>query len=400
MKVREIAGIIAGIAPPDLAEAWDNAGLLVGDPEAEPGWVAVALDAAFALSAAGGSGTGALGDGSLPGPGPGLLVTHHPVPFRPLKRVLATDPAGGIVLALARRGVALYAAHTSYDAAPGGLSHQLAQAVGLAPEGLRPLVDLAPAAGADGATFFKLVVFVPAPHLEAVRAALVAAGAGFIGNYSETAFAAPGRGYFRPLSGADPYVGTVGRLEEEVAEVRLETIVPRHRLKDAIREVIAAHPYEEPVYDVYPLAGHPAVTRPELMAGLGRVGDLAGGPVSLGRFRVSVEKALDLPAGSARVLGGVDKGPLVHRVAVCPGAGGDYAALAAAAGAGVLVTGDVTYHQVVDAARLEVVLIDAGHLGTEKAFVPAMASALTKSFETQGISLRVSEVPTPSSWLG
>ncbi len=402
-RVRDLVPLLEDIAPPELAETWDNGGLTLGDPDGEVGWVAVALDAADFLAAGDPAATAAAYPEAprpaLPPPsaacvpeGPGLLVTHHPLPFRPLGRLLETDPAGRLALALARRGVNLYAAHTSFDAAPEGLSHRLGLAIGLDPGTLRPLVP----PGAAGA-FYKLVVFVPATHAGAVRVALASAGAGWIGNYSDTAFAAPGRGYFRPREGADPFIGVAGRVEE-VAEDRVETIVPAHRLAATLRRMREAHPYEEPAYDIYPLASHPPVTRPELQSGIGRVGDLAGPAMTLSAFRDDVERRLGLPSGTVRLLAQVGPARTVRRVAVCPGAGGDYLRDAAAAGADAYVTGDLTYHQVVDAAVLGLALLDAGHRGTERLFVPEMAGRLAKSFASQGIPLEVIEIPTPSGW--
>ncbi len=391
LTVAGLCAVIEEMAPPGLAEPWDNVGLLLGDPQARPCWVAVALDADHAL---GGCGPAGGAPAALLPDGPGLLVVHHPVPFRPLSRLVAGDPVAGLVLELVRRRVALYAAHTSFDSAPEGLSHVLAENLGLSPAGLRPL------RAASGEGFVKLVVFVPEDHSARVRAALAEAGAGWIGNYSDTAFAAPGRGYFRAREGASPTVGSAGVLEE-VKEERVETILPRHRLRAVISAMLGAHPYEEPAYDVYPLACHPPVTRPALMTGLGRVGELAE-PVAFDLFRAEVERRLGLPAGEARVVCGPrsgdrgSPGPPVRRVAVCPGAGGDYIEEAARAGAEVYVTGDVTYHQAVLAKRLGLAVIDPGHLATEKAFVPVVADRIGRRLAAQGIPLRVIEVPAPS----
>jgi hypothetical protein len=99
----------------------------------------------------------------------------------------------------------------------------------------------------------KLVVFVPPASLEHVRDALFAAGAGRIGNYERCSWYAEGTGTFRALDGADPSVGEVGR-EERVAELRLETVFAEEVQADVLAALRAAHPYEEPAFDVYPLA--------------------------------------------------------------------------------------------------------------------------------------------------
>ena len=98
----------------------------------------------------------------------------------------------------------------------------------------------------------KLVVFVPAESLDAVRDAVFAAGAGRIGNYERCSWYAEGTGTFRPLPGADPAVGEVGE-EEHVAELRLETVFPADRRDDVVAALRRAHPYEEPAFDVYEL---------------------------------------------------------------------------------------------------------------------------------------------------
>lgn len=98
----------------------------------------------------------------------------------------------------------------------------------------------------------KLVVFVPPDALDPVRDALFAAGAGRIGNYERCSWYAEGTGTFRPLPGADPAVGEVGE-EERVPELRLETVFPEERQEAVVTALRAAHPYEEPAFDVYPL---------------------------------------------------------------------------------------------------------------------------------------------------
>jgi hypothetical protein len=98
----------------------------------------------------------------------------------------------------------------------------------------------------------KVVVFVPSACADAVRAALAAAGAGRIGNYAGCSFSVRGVGRFRPESGATPFVGSVGTLEE-VEEERIEAICPVALLPSAIAAIRAAHPYEEPAIEVYPM---------------------------------------------------------------------------------------------------------------------------------------------------
>ena len=98
----------------------------------------------------------------------------------------------------------------------------------------------------------KLVVFVPAEALDAVRVALFGAGAGQIGEYERCSWYTDGTGTFLGGPGTDPAVGERG-VEERVPELRLETVFPEERHDEVVAALRAAHPYEEPAFDVYPL---------------------------------------------------------------------------------------------------------------------------------------------------
>jgi hypothetical protein len=99
---------------------------------------------------------------------------------------------------------------------------------------------------------YKLVVFVPAEALDAVRNAVFEAGAGRIGDYERCSWYTEGTGTFFAGEAADPSVGEKGR-EERVPELRLETVFPEERQDDVVAALRRAHPYEKPAFDVYPL---------------------------------------------------------------------------------------------------------------------------------------------------
>jgi hypothetical protein len=99
----------------------------------------------------------------------------------------------------------------------------------------------------------KLVWFVPVEALDATREAVFEAGAGRIGDYERCSWYTPGTGTFLGGEGTDPAVGEWGR-EEHVPELRVETVVPHDRVAEVLAALRRAHPYEEPAYDVYPLA--------------------------------------------------------------------------------------------------------------------------------------------------
>lgn len=99
---------------------------------------------------------------------------------------------------------------------------------------------------------YKLAFFVPEEDAEAVKEAVFATGAGRIGDYEACCFQALGTGQFRPLAGANPHIGRVGDLEK-VEELRVELVCEDALIRQAVTALKAAHPYEEPAYDVWRL---------------------------------------------------------------------------------------------------------------------------------------------------
>lgn len=99
---------------------------------------------------------------------------------------------------------------------------------------------------------YKMVFFVPPSHLDAVKQAVFAAGAGKIGDYRHCCWQVLGQGQFRPLPGSDPFLGDIGELEV-VEEYRVELVCEDILINDAVRALKGAHPYEEPAYDIWPL---------------------------------------------------------------------------------------------------------------------------------------------------
>jgi hypothetical protein len=99
---------------------------------------------------------------------------------------------------------------------------------------------------------YKLCFFVPETHLEQTKRAVFASGAGRIGNYEHCAWQCRGRGQFRPLEGSNPSLGEKDQLET-VVEYKVELVCEDGLVKNALDALKAAHPYEEPAYDVYRL---------------------------------------------------------------------------------------------------------------------------------------------------
>jgi hypothetical protein len=99
---------------------------------------------------------------------------------------------------------------------------------------------------------YKIVIYTPESHTDILREVIGNAGAGIIGNYSHCTFTIKGTGRFKPLDGANPTIGEIGKLEE-VPEERIETVCEENKLQAVLKAIKAVHPYEEPATDVYPM---------------------------------------------------------------------------------------------------------------------------------------------------
>jgi dinuclear metal center YbgI/SA1388 family protein len=352
---------------PRWAESWDAVGLVCGDPGETVTRVLLAVDAVPATV-----------DEAI-GWGAGLLLTHHPLLLTAVHGVPADDPKGGLVHRMIRSSVAHFVAHTNADVADPGVSDALAERLGLL--GLAPL-DAMTAEAVD-----KLVVFVPGEAADRLIDALASAGAGRIGNYDRCAWRTEGVGTFRPRAGASPTIGEVGRVES-VPESRVELVVPRGRRSAVIAALRAAHPYEEPAFDLVPLAGAPSAR------GTGRIGALPRS-MSLTEFTEHAARSLPATAWGVRAAGDPDR--VVRTVAVCGGSGGGYADLARRAGVDAFLTADLKHHGVLEAVTERgaqaMAMVDAAHWATEAPWLDAVAARLDAEFGTS-VEVRVSRVVT------
>ena len=364
VKCQDIINIIEKMAPGRLAEEWDNVGLHIGSPAARVDRVLVTLDvnAEVVREAI---------DRKVQ-----LIVAHHPFFFKPVRNILFDQPMGALIKALVANEIAVYCAHTNLDSADGGVNDILARALGLG--------EIAVLNPDKVEKLFKITVFVPNGYEDQVLEAVSRAGAGWIGNYADCSFQTAGTGTFRPLAGADPFIGRIGELER-AEEFRLETIVPENGLSRVIKAMLQAHPYEEVAYDIYPLQNKGKAL------GLGRVGKLPA-QVSFEEFCQQVKKALKVQ--NIKIGGPLDRP--VQKIAVCGGSGASLLANAAAAGAHVLVTGDIKYHEGQEALTLGLNFIDAGHFGTEYGVVAQVAALLRQYADSAeaGLEVLISEVKT------
>jgi dinuclear metal center YbgI/SA1388 family protein len=354
----DVAAVLDALYDPSTAEEWDAVGLVTGDPDQPVRRVLFAVDPVDEVIS------------EAVEWGADLLVTHHPLLLRGVHSVSTDHPKGRLVTTLVRAGIALQVAHTNADVARPGVSDALADLLGI--EHTRPLRPIADAA------LDKVVVFVPQEAVEAVVDAMASAGAGRLGDYERAAFMSEGTGTFLPLPGATPTVGRVGAVER-VGETRLEMVAPPARVAEVVEALRAAHPYEEPAFDVL-------LTRPVLGdRGLGRVGQLAA-PETLRAFGERVASALPPTGAGVRVAGHLNA--LVQTVAVCGGAGDDLFDDVRRAGADVFVTADLRHHPASEALAYGApALVDCAHWATEWPWLGQAAARVSAALTLRGTTV-------------
>jgi dinuclear metal center YbgI/SA1388 family protein len=358
MKVKDVVAKLEVLAPKSLQESYDNAGLLVGNPNMEITGVTVSLDC-----------TEAVIDDAIAA-NCNLIVSHHPILFKALKSLTGKNYVERTVIKAIENGIALYAIHTNLDNVSAGVNNKIAERLGL--ENCR---ILAPKTG----LLRKLVVFCPEKDADKVKESLFSAGAGHIGNYDKCSFNSMGIGTFRAGIGANPVVGEIGELRHE-NEVKIEVILPDYLQGKVINAMKLAHPYEEVAYDLFVLANE----HQEIGSGL--IGKLPQ-PMSESEFLSFLKDKMN--TGCIRHTPFIGK--MVNTVALCGGSGSFLLSNALASGADVYVSGDFKYHEFFDAEG-RLMIADIGHYESEQFTMHLLHDFLTENFHT--FAVRLTEVNT------
>jgi dinuclear metal center YbgI/SA1388 family protein len=355
--LQNIVNLLESRYPSAWAVTGDRAGLEVGDPAQPVEAILVALEATPAVVA------------EASHRGAQLLLTHHPLLYRPLEEVREDHPGGRLLAALIRARLAMVSCHTNLDIAPGGLNDYLARKLELT------RVEVLSPTTRD--PWYKLAVFVPTGYEDRVRQALGDAGLGVIGRYSHCSFASPGQGTYRPLPGAQPFQGEVGQLSR-AQESRLEILAPESLLPAALACLKETHPYEEVAYDLYP------VRHPGTPLGLGRIGAWPE-PRPFSQVIAALKEIFGVE--TVQVWGRPPQ--QVQRLALCSGSGGDLLADAQSRGAQIYLTGEVRHHQVPPGLLEDFAVVAVGHFASEVVFMEPWARQLRELFQEADLGLEV-----------
>ncbi|KAF5084264.1 GTP cyclohydrolase 1 type 2 [anaerobic digester metagenome] len=359
VTVKDIVAFMEGIAPPHLAEHWDNTGLAVGDYEHPVKKVLVALDVIDSVIE------------EAVEIGADLILTHHPMLlFRKIDNITKNDAVGRRIYKLIENEIAALSAHTNLDVAEGGTNDVLAEIIGLTN------VEILEETYTE--ELRKIVVYVPKGHLDTVRKAMCDAGGGHIGGYSHCTFQVQGEGTFLPLEGTTPYIGQEGILEK-TTEWRLETVAPFNKVDRIIQAIKAVHPYEEVAYDIYP------VEQKGKKEGIGRIGDLEK-PMIFSEVAKHLKEMLNID-DILRLVGNPNQE--IRRIGLCTGSGVEFMAAAKKQGADLYLTGDLKFHEAQKALEMGLCVGDITHYASEVIIVPVLQKALQHVAQEKGWTLEV-----------
>lgn len=348
MKIKDIIREIEKYAPIPLQEGFDNSGVQVGDVNQLATGALLCLDV-----------TEAVIDEAIQ-MDYNLVISHHPLAFKPFKSLTGRNYVERCIMKACKHDIVVYAAHTNMDNVSGGVNFRIAELIGL--QNIRILSP-------QKNVLLKLVTFVPEAYAETVRNVLFNAGAGHIGNYDSCSFNLKGEGTFRANEKSKPFVGEIGELHTEKEE-RIETVIPAYRKSSITRTLLSVHPYEEPVFDFYPL------DNTWNMVGSGIVGELPESEDEYS-FLLRIKEIFNVEC----VKHSAFTGKPIREVAVCGGSGAFLIPEAIAFGADVFITGEAKYNDFYDVED-NILLAVIGHYESEVCTKDIFYNILSKKFPT------------------
>jgi dinuclear metal center YbgI/SA1388 family protein len=361
LQVKDIIAAIEDFAPPLYQESYDNSGLQLGDATQTVNAALLCLDVTEAVIQE------AIDSNCQ------LIIAHHPLIFSGIKKISGNSATERIIEQALKKNIAIYAAHTNLDNMYAGVNQKIATRLGLTDTHI-----LAPLAG----ILYKLYTYVPLNAADAVLNALFQAGAGHIGNYAECSFTTRGTGSFKPGTQTQPAIGTPGGPRENVEEVKIEVLIPKHAQNKVLQALFHAHPYQEVAYELI------ALENKHQHIGAGLMGNL---PQAL-----SQEDFLHLVKNNM-LANTIKYTPLpnkrVKKVALCGGSGSFLLKNAIAAGADAFISADFKYHQFFDAEG-KIIICDIGHYESEQFTVEIFKEILNEKFPNFAVLLsRISTNP-------
>jgi len=348
MKIGNLVSAIEVFAAPELQEDYDNAGLITGNSLWECSGALCTLDVTVDVI------------NEAKGNNCNLIVAHHPIIFRGLKRINGKSYVEQVIVEAIKNDIAIYAAHTNLDNVVLGVNGVIAKKLNL-----KNTTILQP----KNKMLRRLITFAPLDKAEHVRQAVFAAGAGHIGKYSECSFNSEGSGTFKAEQGADPYVGEEGKQHQE-KEMKIEIVYPFYLETQVVKALINSHPYEEVAYDIF------TMDNVHFGIGAGVIGELETAIEEQAFLQLLKDKFNAKGIRHTALLGRP-----IKKVAICGGAGSFLIKAAIREKADIYITADMKYHEFFDAENL-LILADIGHYESEQFTIELFHDLLVEKFPT------------------
>lgn len=361
MILKELVSILDKLFHKCMAADWDRAGFQIGNERRDIKRILVTLDLddkvieeAVSCNA-------------------GLVISHHPVIFHSLDSVTDSNNTGRKVMRLIENGISAYAAHSNYDIMDEGLSDILAQKLGL--EDVKSI-------GSHKKQWYKFVIYAPSASQEKIRKVIWRSGGGKFRDYSCCTFSNSGTATFLPEKNAHPHTGSIGELSI-VDEVRMECIVHEEELKQLVENVIKAHPYEEPAYDIHRIENQLDNT------GFGRYGRV-GQPAIFKEYIKVLKKNLQIAD-----IGWIDRdtgntgNKLVSKIAVAGGSANSITKELAKIDCDLVIAGEISYHNAIEISESGKIVAVIGHGTSEKYAIDDIYNKLISLFRDNKIDMDV-----------
>lgn len=345
--IKTITDYLESIAPLQLQEKYDNAGLIVGDSNELIEKVLICLDVTEHIIEE------AIDSRCS------MIISHHPIVFSALKKFTGKTFVERIIQKAIKNDIALYAIHTNLDNVyHNGVNQEICKRLGIInTHMLVPKRDV----------LMKLTAFVPLDHTQKVLSALYDAGAGQIGAYKNCSFRTTGTGTFMPTADAQPFIGEKNT-QAEVTEERIEVIFPTHDERKIMSALKKAHPYEEVAYYLQ------TITNAYQDIGSGMIGEIA--PTDASSFLKHVKTIMHVGCLKHTAL----HTGKISKIAVCGGSGRFLLNDAIAAGADIFITSDFKYHDYFEADG-KIIVADIGHFESEQFTIQLLQQLLEKNFK-------------------
>ena len=346
MKIESLIKKLNSFSMLSLQEKWDNSGSQIIINNNEIGKILLSLDITedvvdFAIEK-----------------NCNLIISHHPLLFSGIKSINYKKNSGQIIIKSIQNNINIISLHTNIDKSVEGLADYFCKKLKL--KNIKPL----------GSKLFhllyKVVTFIPEDFLEEFLTFFQKANIEVFKNYSSCSFYNKGTGTFYPTSSANPFLGEKEKLNK-VEEVRVEITVKEEDVHGFVENIKTVHPYEIPVIDTYLLK-----TKGELKGALGRIGYLDD-KISMKEILLKLKDIFKI--NNLRYIAETtDKH--IKKIAVCPGSGMSMIDDVINANVDLYITGDVKYHEALDASVNGVAIIDLGHFNSEFIFTELMSDFL------------------------